>query len=179
MDWAKMLTKEKAIWNELQLLFPETPCHRYKWCDDCIIELRVPTKEECPHFTSNEKRMVQDIRFAKYRASAMYVVRIWDLKEKIWKDKQDHIWTGLLEKERVHVTYHIQYEVGKLVFPSDYDSNEYSICAPGIHYFVTLLGAWLYPQRWFTPGGETTYNIATRLLPVYGIRDAFINARYY
>jgi hypothetical protein len=123
--------QRKQTWKELVDLFQPKSTYRYKWCEDCIIELRVPTPEEFPHFTCNEKRLVRDKRFAKYRSNAMYVLRIWDLQEKKWKQRCNHTWMGQW----------LVYGVGHVILPFGYEPDIDEVCAPGIHYFQTFVSS--------------------------------------
>jgi hypothetical protein len=174
MNWQEIVAKRLTTYKDVVQLFEPKADFRYKWCNYCIVELRFPTPEEFADFKCNEKRTVKDIRFAKFRANAMYVLRIWDTEEKKWKQTLDHVWRAhrIRDGECTKRKHAIRYEVGKLVFPAGYDVNEHEICAPGIHYFCTLLAAWLYHQNLFTHDGETDYSSATTLLPFYGILDA-------
>jgi hypothetical protein len=133
-------TEDKATWQTLVQNFPHNETHRYKWCEGCIIEMRHPTTEEFDRFQCNEKRQVKDTRFAKYRANAMYVIRIWNVKQKKWVSQcinplqwQHHV---------------VVYNVNTVVEPHDYWLEESVVCAAGIHYFKTLFPAFLYSSKW-------------------------------
>jgi hypothetical protein len=141
----------KAKWNQIATIFQYDPLlgYRYKSCSGCIIELRYPTKEEYSEFCANEDReAIVDHRLAKYRANAMFVLRIWDVTKGTWIDEISHTWTG---------PWHtVWYRVGNLVFPNTYDPNENEVCAPGIHYFHSLQPAffWCLGLQWIEEDGS-------------------------
>jgi hypothetical protein len=127
-------------WQKILHQFQDTNTYQYKWCENCIIELRHPKPEEINfQFYCNEARIVKNVRFAKYRANAMYVTRIWDCKKETWIDECIHYFFQLGQLMRITT-----YTINKIVIPHDYLVDEWVVCAPGIHYFQSLLAAFLY-----------------------------------
>jgi hypothetical protein len=160
--------EETQKWDQLKKVFEyesDQP-RQFKWCENCIIELRYPTPEEVA-FECNEDRTVNDKRFAKYRANAMYVIGIWNLLKNQWQSACYHVYQT--EDWETIYTY---YCIGTLVKPHKYCDDSDTVCAPGIHYFKSLQAAFLYghPYQVFRCDGEMESDFVPFALQ-YDIRD--------
>jgi hypothetical protein len=108
------------------------PKRKYKRCNEYMLELEVVKDQTM----NNESRSrVIDSRFAKFRATCLRPVKIYDTK------------TGLFVDEIMHQcgSFSIVYKVGTIAYPDKFDPDLEKICTHGLHYFNSLLAAY-----WFT-----------------------------
>jgi hypothetical protein len=98
-----------------------------------IIELR-----KLPDTKTNENRNYVYCRaFAKYRASVLQCVQIYNID---LNQFQDELCTKAFWKSMP-----VRYKVGENVAPSiAYDERKNRVCSTGIHYFKSLLAAYMY-----------------------------------
>lgn len=112
--------------------------HVFKKCFDnltrhtCLVMLEKPSDG----FLCNESReTVINKDFAKFRCNGLIVVLIFDLVDHI------SIYSILHVTRATYPPSLTFYAVGELVKPDDYYTDLETICAPGIHYFLTLKAA--------------------------------------
>jgi len=106
---------------------------KFKRCGDHVLLLYVPS-----YAWTNEARCNAKVKdFAKFRASLVWTVAIYQRTTESWLLTLDHMFRG----------QKVVYTVGAFTKPDDVDINPYAICAPGAHYFDTLLPALYYPNK--------------------------------
>jgi len=152
MDW---------LWKQVNAAFghPELdPRYKYKRCNQYLLQLQVTADTK-----TNEARIVQDMRFAKYRASQLEVCCIYDTESQEKVNELDHWWISGLG-----AAIHIRYKVGQIAIPDGFDLNVNKICAEGIHYFNTLLGAYHYNNTVSLNGVTFNHNGAICNIKKYG-----------
>ncbi len=99
---------------------------------DCLIILQKPIE----HFKCNESRKsVQNKDFAKFRCNGLLTIAIYDLRHKVFIYSLNHVAYYSCQ------LYKITYKVNTVTLPHDYDEDVEVICAPGIHYLLTLEAA--------------------------------------
>jgi hypothetical protein len=91
-------------------------------------------------FKSNEMREnVYDKSFAKFRCNGgLLVIDI------INTETNEHIKSHVNMFISSSYAKYTSYEVGKIVFPDSFNDDIDSVCASGIHYFLTLKAAYYY-----------------------------------
>ena len=102
----------------------------YKIADECLITLEIPLDAK-----TNESRVVRHKKTAKYRCNKAFVLLILDLKN-----------GNYCKSIPSDYDSHFIYKVGEFVEENDYDEDNFEVCAPGIHYFLTVFGAFIYSQ---------------------------------
>ncbi len=115
---------------------------RYKACRNSIVTLKLLNSS-----ITNEKRLVIDENYAKFRCDRARVIDIVNVKtgEKMVYDAS--IWNK-----------DFKYKLGKMVIIVNYDFNMAKVCASGIHYFKTKEAtlSWFYRQNDNFPDGKWT-----------------------
>lgn len=102
----------------------------YKVASGCLVTLIIPSSAR----TNEDRSNVKHKKTAKYRCSKAFVVSI--VKFRNGKTKKSAASTR---------DSRIKYRVGKTVRCFDkYEKNSKEVCASGIHYFKTKLGAYVY-----------------------------------
>jgi antitoxin component YwqK of YwqJK toxin-antitoxin module len=128
----------KAI-NEDYLI---NPIYVYKSCADCVVIL-----ERLPDTVTNENR--NNIKnkecksFAKYRGSKFLVKDIFHKFDST--KKVSSILSSNFENK-------LEYKIGKIIIPDDFDRNLEEVCSNGIHYFLKLECAFYYSLEEITNG---------------------------
>jgi antitoxin component YwqK of YwqJK toxin-antitoxin module len=106
----------------------------YKSCADCVVILeRLPdtvTNENRNNITNKECKL-----FAKYRGSNFLVKDIFHKFDSI--KKVSSILNSNFENK-------LEYKIGKVIIPDDFDINLEEVCSNGIHYFLKLECAFYY-----------------------------------
>ena len=88
------------------------------------------------HLKTNQSReLVQDERFAKFRANMAYCFGIYDLET---NKTRDHVLNSFWCRNQI--IYH-EY---KWILPDRYDRDVNVVCGAGIHYFNHVLAAFCY-----------------------------------
>jgi hypothetical protein len=102
---------------------------------DCVLVLQKPPS----NFKCNEMRScIVNNRCAKFRCNGLITVAIYDLLSSLFITYLNHrVDTGSNIKD-------IEYKVNELTIPDDYEEDIEEICAPGIHYFLSLDAALLF-----------------------------------
>jgi len=146
-------------WEEVRDAFGQAhPNRKYKRCGKHLVEL-----EACTETKTNECRSdVADRRFAKFRASQLKPTRILSTLSKQWVDEIEHVWINTNVSFGFQREFPITYKVGYIARPTGFDDQLDRICAPGIHYFNTLLAAFMYRQ-----GASLEFNDNGSLRNVY------------
>jgi len=141
----------KMNWQQVKAAFhakSNAEVGLFKRCDNYLVKL-----ELCKDTVTNANRYyVQDLRFAKCRASHLKVLQILDTSSGENVDEIVHTWqprTWQAQQNKI-----IVYKVGSIVYPDSYERDEDKICAPGIHYFNTLFAAHEYPKCRFHDDGS-------------------------
>ncbi len=113
--------------------YPQIDLERkFKRCDKYILELKIVENETK---TNEMRKGVVDNRFAKFRATCLLTIRIYDIAKELFVNTIDHKCGP----------YHLTYQVGEIVRPNAFNTDLEKICTSGIHYFNSLLAAY-----WFT-----------------------------
>jgi len=145
MDW-------ETQWLEVKTAFQSPPANaKYKRCNHNIVELQSTSSTK----TNESRSNVKDSRFAKFRASELMPTRIYDTDQKKFVHQINHRWTSYDKGDQVSIIY----RVGAIAIPSGFDRNLEVVCSRGIHYFQSLLAAFLYdyqPPVSFNDCGELT-----------------------
>jgi len=115
---------------------------RYKACRKSIVTLELLDDSK-----TNEKRLVVDKNYAKFRCDKAKVVNIVNVKtgEKMVEDVSIH-------------NSSFEYTLGEIVMPDYFNTDINKVCARGIHYFKTKEAAlsWFYKQDNGFPDGKWT-----------------------
>jgi hypothetical protein len=122
----------------------------FKRCGNVIVGMQFdPDKQS----TLNRNGIV-DRRYAKFRSERISEVVF--LYEPHWK-------TTLTQWRHIFANSAVMYAKGKSVQPNSFDTDIQAICAPGIHFFLTLEAALCYEPKsgsclfWLSNGFE--YNV--------------------
>jgi hypothetical protein len=110
----------------------------YKKCRDGeAIEWIVVLEKIMGTMTNEERKSVHDASKAKFRASKLDVVAIFNLLDP--SETENKIISEYFDIDTI-------YEVGKTVYSDKYDHDIEKICSNGIHYFNTIEPAYFYIQ---------------------------------
>jgi hypothetical protein len=166
-----------------------TPDEVYKKCCDLSLNFFLIKLSKVPNdtITNESRRGITNLKYAKCRASVLKCEQILDLqKMQFVNDVLSVLW---IYRKRSKVT---RYKVGQLVFLDRFDSSEKQlekVCAPGIHYFNSLIAAFFYIVPWaafevhrskvwmqFDDGGSfKAVHINCSNLACYEVRHSFEN----
>jgi len=124
-------------WVQVKEAFGEfyNPDFKYKRCGQHLLQLKVTSTTK----TNESRNHVVDARFAKFRASELFVLRIYDSHQNRFIKKLDHSFVNIS-----YCRIFIRYKVGTIVYPNGFNEDLNVVCGQGIHYFNTLLGAFHY-----------------------------------
>jgi hypothetical protein len=104
---------------------------KYKRCGKNILVMYIPSFIK----TNQNRDMVRDTRFAKFRAEQVWCICIFD---------GTSFFNKYVHKCEVGPNYTWQYKVNRWIFPDMYDMDVNKVCTSGIHFFNHLLAAYYY-----------------------------------
>jgi len=121
-------------WHQLNNAFDHPSIDKdikYKRCGWHIVQMR-----QLGETVDNEMRNnIVDSRYAKFRASKLLVLKVYDMRADRFVSGIHHIWNGGVS---------INYNVGETAIPNGFAEDIHVICDKGIHYFNTLFAAYCY-----------------------------------
>jgi hypothetical protein len=137
-----------------------TPDYVFKYCKETyknifrkreknIIIVLQKLEGENPTITNESRNGIIDPNYAKFRASHLKVILIFDM------DHPEIEYESIINKLFDYTL--LTYRRDCIVYADKFDKNLDNICSNGIHYFKTVDGAFYYQSYWVNKTGKYIY----------------------
>ena len=110
---------------------------------------------------------VKHFKTAKYRCDKAYVLSILNLD-------------NVLNHHEIESTFdnNFKFRVGTFIEEPLYDPDPESVCAPGIHFFITRVGAYFYKKSFLKVNGNGSFDCCVKNKMRYKKQKRYYMKRY-